>query len=67
VEDVLAGVDWLPDIAELEYHRAIEAGTLPRLAVSPARDALRVWLLDGDRQRLASARLARLDGVPPPG
>jgi acyl-ACP thioesterase len=65
VEDVLAGLDWLPDVAELEYHRAIEAGTLPRLAVRPAPGAVSLWLLDGDGQRLASARLARLDGAPP--
>jgi acyl-ACP thioesterase len=64
VEDVLAGLDWLPDTAELEYHRAIEAGTVPRLAVRPARDAVSLWLLDADGQRLASARLARLDGPP---
>jgi hypothetical protein len=67
VEDVLAGLDWLPDTAELEYHRAIEAGPAPLLAVSPARDAVSLWLLDGARQRLASARLARLDGAAAPG
>jgi acyl-ACP thioesterase len=67
VEDVLAGRDWLPDTAELEYHRPIEAGEAPRLAVSPAPGApgaLGVWLLDGGGRRLASARLARLDGAP---
>jgi acyl-ACP thioesterase len=63
VEDVLAGLDWLPDTAEIEYHRAIEAGTVPGLAVSRSGDAVSLWLLDGGR-RLASARLARLDGAP---
>jgi acyl-ACP thioesterase len=67
VEDVLAGLDWLPDAAELEYHRPIEAGASPRLAVRPDCGAVSLWLLDGDRQRLASARLARLDGAPVPG
>ena len=62
-EDVLAGLDWLPDTAELEYHRPIEAGVVPRLAVCPGRDTVSLWLLDGDRQRLASARLARSDGA----
>jgi acyl-ACP thioesterase len=66
VEDMLAGRDWLPDTAELEYHRPIAAGTVPRLAVSPDRDALRLWLLDAGGQRLASARLARLDGAAGP-
>jgi hypothetical protein len=63
VEDVLAGLDWLPDTAEIEYHRAIEAGTVPGLGVSRSGDAVSLWLLDGGR-RLASARLARLDGAP---
>jgi acyl-ACP thioesterase len=67
VEDVLAGLDWLPDTAELEYHRAMKAGPVPGLAVSPARDAVSVWLLDDNRRRLASARLARLDGAPAAG
>jgi acyl-ACP thioesterase len=66
VEDVLAGLDWLPDTAEIEYHRAIEAGTVPGLAVSRGGDTVSLWLLNGG-QRLASARLARLDGAPGPG
>ena len=58
-EDVLAGLDWLPDAAIMEYHRAIEPGAVPALAVCPERDAVGLWLLDGARRRLASARLGR--------
>ena len=56
VEDVLAGLDWLPASAELEYHRPILPGHDVRLAASRTRDQLSCWLLDGARQ-LASARL----------
>jgi acyl-ACP thioesterase len=65
-EDALAGLDWLdwlPDAAVMEYHRAIEPGAAPALAVCPGRDAVGLWLLDGAGQRLASARLSRLDGA----
>jgi acyl-ACP thioesterase len=65
-EDVLAGLDWLPDTAAMEYHRAIEPGTVPALAVRPERDGVSLWLLDGAGQRLASARLGRLDGAASP-
>jgi acyl-ACP thioesterase len=58
VEDVLAGLDWLPDGAELEYHRPVLPGCDPYLAVGHERDQVSLWLLDGP-QRLASARLAR--------
>jgi acyl-ACP thioesterase len=56
VEDVLAGLDWLPGTAEVEYHRPVLPGCDPVLAVSRARREVSLWLLDGTR-RLASARL----------
>jgi acyl-ACP thioesterase len=56
VEDVLAGLDWLPSRAELEYHRPVLPGHDPWL-LSERRDGqLVIWLSDnGDR--LASAVL----------
>src|ERR1700722_15012894 len=59
VEDVLAGLDWLPDGAELEYHRPVLPGCDPYLAVGHEKNQVSLWLLDGT-QRLASARLSRL-------
>jgi acyl-ACP thioesterase len=61
VEDVLAGLDWLPDDAELEYHRPVLPGCDPYLAASHEKDEVSLWLLDG-AQRLASARLAKEHG-----
>jgi acyl-ACP thioesterase len=58
VEDVLAGLDWLPDSADMEYHRPVLPGCDPYLAASHEKDEVSLWLLDGP-QRLASARLAR--------
>jgi acyl-ACP thioesterase len=58
VEDIVAGLDWLPASAELEYHRPILPGQDIRLAASHTPDQLSCWLLAGPRQ-LASARLAR--------
>jgi len=55
---VLAGLDWLPDCAELEYHRPVLPGCDPCLAVGHDQDQVIIWLLDG-AQRLASARLLR--------
>jgi acyl-ACP thioesterase len=60
-EDVLAGLDWLPDEAELEYHRAMQPGCAPSLAVGKDPAGLTVWLLEGGT-RLASARLLRGTG-----
>jgi acyl-ACP thioesterase len=59
VEDVLAGLDWLPDAAELEYHRPVLPGCDPYLAASHEKNQVSLWLLDGS-QRLASARLSRV-------
>jgi acyl-ACP thioesterase len=58
VEDVLAGLDWLPDGAELEYYRPVLPGCDPYLAASHEKDEVSLWLLDGV-ERLASARLSR--------
>jgi acyl-ACP thioesterase len=70
VEDVLAGLDWLPDTAVMEYHRPVGPGAVPAVAVRPDHRAVGLWLLDGAGQRLASARLGGLDGgrsARPPG
>jgi acyl-ACP thioesterase len=70
VEDVLAGLDWLPDRAELEYRRPVLPGCDPYLAASHQGDEVTMWLLDGAHrpdgaERLASARLSRLgNGAP---
>jgi len=58
VEDLLAGLDWLPASAELEYHRPILAGHDIRLAASQTPDQLSCWLLSGVQQ-LTSGRLTR--------
>lgn len=61
VEDALAGLDWLPASASMEYHQPILPGCEPRLAASRSPGGLDAWLTAGqDRQnRLASARLTR--------
>lgn len=56
VEDVLAGLDWLPSRAELEYHRPVLPGHDPRLLTERADGQLSVWLC-ADGERLASAVL----------
>ncbi len=56
VEDVLAGLDWLPSRAELEYHRPVLPGQEPRLLTERAESQLSVWLCHGG-ERLASAVL----------
>jgi acyl-ACP thioesterase len=56
VEDVLAAQDWLPSVAELEYHRPILPGCRPQLLTSVSGGEILVWLADGG-ERLASARL----------
>ncbi len=56
VEDVLAGLDWLPSVAELEYHRPVLPGHDPRLLTERADGQLSVWLCH-DGERLASAVL----------
>ena len=56
VEDELAGLDWLPGQAELEYQRPILPGAGPELVTSQEPAELRAWLREGP-QRLASAWL----------
>ncbi|MGH3191409.1 MAG: acyl-ACP thioesterase domain-containing protein [Streptosporangiaceae bacterium] len=58
-EDLLAGLEWLPAAAELEYHQPILPGGNPQLLVSHAPDRVLFWLVN-DRGRLASGRLARM-------
>jgi acyl-ACP thioesterase len=58
VEDELAVTGWLPSLAEVEYHRAIMPGCLPRLVTDRQDGQTTLWLLDGQRV-LASACLAR--------
>ena len=55
-EDVLAGRDWLPSVAELEYHRPMLPGCEPRLLVRASDREVFAWLMDGG-DRLATARL----------
>jgi acyl-ACP thioesterase len=61
VEDELAGLDWLPGRAELEYHRPILPGAEPELVTSREPGELRAWLRQGP-QRLASAWLTAAGG-----
>ena len=61
VEDELAGLDWLPGRAELEYHRPILPGAEPELVTSREPGELRAWLREGP-QRLASAWLTAAAG-----
>jgi acyl-ACP thioesterase len=64
VEDVLATMDWLPALAEVEYHRPMLPGCTPRLLTSANAGAsdtgsdpeVMAWLMDGG-ERLAAARL----------
>jgi acyl-ACP thioesterase len=52
---------WLPAFAELEYHRQILPGLLPRLVIRHEPGQVMLWLMNGG-ERLASARLT---GAPP--
>jgi acyl-ACP thioesterase len=56
-EDVLAGLDWLPVAAEIEYHRPLLPGTTPVLLVATASPGACLWLTAAAGQRFASARL----------
>jgi acyl-ACP thioesterase len=57
-EEVLAGLDWLPSRAEMEYHRPILPGGRLRLACRLSAGRAGIWLID-DAARLASAQLTR--------
>jgi acyl-ACP thioesterase len=58
VEDEIAVLDWLPEVAELEYNEAIVATDVPDLVRHTSSSGLDLWLVDGPRL-LASARLRR--------
>jgi len=55
-EDALAGLDWLPRAAEMEYHRQVLPGCEPTLVAERSPGRLGAWLMAGPR-RLASAVL----------
>ena len=57
-EDVLAGLDWLPAAAELEYRRPILPGDAPELLTSAADGQVLFWLVNAEG-RFAAGRLAR--------
>ena len=58
VEEELATGDWVPSVAEMEYHRAIVPGCAPE-RVTERRDGETVLWLVADGRTLASARLSR--------
>jgi acyl-CoA thioesterase FadM len=57
-EEVLAGVDWLPARAEMEYHHPILPGARLRLVCRLSPAGADLWL-QNDAARLASAQLRR--------
>jgi acyl-ACP thioesterase len=57
-EDVLAGLDWLPARAEMEYHHPVLPGARLRLVCRLAAGRADLWL-QNDQARLASAQLSR--------
>ena len=65
-EEVIAGLDWLPARAEMEYHHPILPGDRLRLAYRLGPGRADIWLLN-DARRLASARLTRDPGEPGTG
>lgn len=58
VEDVLAVTDWVPAVAEMEYHRPIMPGCVPALVTDRRDREAAIWLMSGTSM-LASARLER--------
>ena len=58
VEEVLAGLDWLPARAEMEYHHPILPGARLRLVCKLSAGRAGLWLLN-DQARLASAQLSQ--------
>jgi acyl-ACP thioesterase len=56
-EEVLAGLDWLPAHAEMEYHHPILPGARLRLVCQLSAGCADLWLLN-DHARLASAQLS---------
>ena len=66
VEEVIAGLGWLPARAEMEYHHPILPGDRLRLACRLTPGRADIWLLN-DAGRLASAQLTRDPGEPGTG
>jgi len=60
---VLAGLDWRPAHAEMEYHHPILPGDRLRLACRLAPGRADIWLLN-EAMRLSSAQLTRDPGDP---
>ena len=58
LSSVIAGLDWLPARAEMEYHHPILPGDRLRLACQLSAGRADLWLLN-DHARLASAQLNR--------
>jgi acyl-ACP thioesterase len=58
VEDELAAGNWMPTVAEMEYHRAIMPGCAPELVTERRDGETLLWLLAAGRM-LASARLSK--------
>jgi acyl-ACP thioesterase len=58
VEDELAVSGWVPAVAEMEYHRAINPGTTPVLVTDRRDREAAIWLMNGGSM-LASAWLER--------
>jgi len=56
-EEVLAGLDWLPARADMEYHHPILPGARLRLVCQLSAVQADLWLLN-DQARLASAQLS---------
>jgi hypothetical protein len=54
---VLAGLDWLPARAEMEYHHPILPAARLRLVCRLSAGRADLWLLN-DHARLASAQLS---------
>ncbi len=57
VEDELAGGEWVPSVAEIEYHRAILPDCTPEVVTERLDGEILLWLL-ADGRVLASARLS---------
>jgi acyl-ACP thioesterase len=58
VEDELAAGNWVPSVAEVEYHRAIVRGCTPQLVTERREGETMLWL-EAEGRLLASARLSQ--------
>jgi acyl-ACP thioesterase len=57
VEEELTAGNWVPSVAEIEYHRAILPGCTPQVVTDRREGETLIWLLDSGRV-LASVRLS---------